>query len=394
MYHPTPFLRRHLGATAGILFLLCCTEPFQPENSGGYESALVVDAKITNEFRKQEVFLSRALRLEADTPRPERNAQVQMIDDQGNTIRFEEASPGSYVSETAFAALPRREYRLQVVTRDTKVYESLPAELPAKNPIDSLYAERIINDDGQDGMAIFVDAYNPEGDSRYYHYDFEETYKIIAPLWRNRRLIIGPAGGLILGPQEREERVCYTTDTSHKLILTNTHTLNEDRIKRFMVRFINRDNYIISHRYSILVKQYILTAGAYNFYETLSTFSSSESLLSESQPGFFNGNIVYVDSPTEKVLGYFTIATVSSKRIFFDYTSFFPGEALPPYVNDCRVYAPSPRDLGFLFLQNQIRYISNNDQPEPGEGPYFIVPRVCGDCTVLGDLEPPDFWVE
>ena len=58
-----------------------------------------------------------------------------------------------------------------------------------------------------------------------------------------------------------------------------------------MVRFINRNNYIISHRYSILVRQFVQSNEAFTFYETLNDLSRNESLFSETQPGFLAGNV-------------------------------------------------------------------------------------------------------
>ena len=49
--------------------------------------------------------------------------------------------------------------------------------------IEDVYAERIINENNSEGMAIFVDSFDPTGNSRYYRYELEETYRVIAPDW-------------------------------------------------------------------------------------------------------------------------------------------------------------------------------------------------------------------
>ena len=164
---------------------------------------------------------------------------------------------------------------------------------------------------------------------------------------------------------------------------------------------INRNNFIISHRYSILVRQLIQSATAYTFFETLSEFSGSQSLFSETQVGFLNGNVFSDIDEDEKVLGYFDIASVSEMRIFFDYEDLFPNEELPPFISSCLESSPpliSPGGARCVLApqveNNIVRYVRPNDSPLFGEGPYIIVPRECGDCTALGQTAIPEFWTE
>ena len=183
--------------------------------------------------------------------------------------------------------------------------------------------------------------------------------------------------------------------------MTNTDGSGEGRVTDFNVQFINRDNFIISHRYSILIKQHVLSREAYSFYEKLQEFSGSESLFSQSQPGFIKGNIFSEDGKNERVVGIFNISSVSEKREFFNYVDFFPEEELPPFVDDCR-----QTNLLFTTLDDRFRLIelikSNSISfsgfifsPEFGTVIGVIhTPRKCGDCNELGSNVAPDFWEE
>ncbi|WP_298794844.1 DUF4249 domain-containing protein [uncultured Allomuricauda sp.] len=389
----------------GIGLITClvnngCVEPFQAEFEN-FESALVVEATLTNELKQQEVFLSRTFEFEEEEPLMESNAQVRVVAG-GNTFVFDEASAGTYVSAQAFAAQPNTAYQLLVTTQDGRSYSSDEVTLSPTTQIDGVRAERIINDDGEDGIAILVDSFDPSGSAKNYRYVYEESYRIIAPDWAPMDLIGDPAGGcgVLKIPKQRDEQVCYTTDLSNEIILTNTTDLEEDRVSNFMVRFLNRNNYIISHRYSILVKQLVHSNIAYTFYERLDEFSSSESLLSETQPGFLQGNMFSNENRNEKVLGFFDVASITEQRIFFNYEDFYPEEPLPPYADPCGQSAPVLINQGGLCVlrpiieANVARFKDDNSIPQVGEGPFFIVPRVCGDCTVLGDTEIPEFWEE
>jgi len=390
-----------------LVFVICiyfygCIDPFEAEFVD-FESALVVEATITNEMKKQQVFLTRTFEFEADGPSAESNANVRVIT--GNvTYEFEETNAGAYVSTQAFAAQPNVAYQLLVDTQDGRSYSSDETVLTPITQIDGVRAERMINDDGEDGMAILVDSFDPTGNSVNYRYAYEETYRIIAPDWTAVDLIGDPENpdscNVVKVPKEKEERVCYATDLSNEIIQTNTSDLKEDRVSNFMVRFINRNNYIISHRYSILVRQFVQSNTAFAFYETLAQFSGNESFFSETQPGFLEGNMKSDQNDEEKVLGFFDVASVTEQRIFFNYTDYYQGEPLPPYVDPCTESAPPLAIMGECFLlpfveeRNAVRFVGDNSSPGNGEGPFFVVERVCGDCTVLGDAEVPDFWVE
>ncbi len=380
-----------------------CIEPFEA-TFPSFESALVVEATLTNEVIPQTIFITRTFEFEKDGPLPESNASVQIVTE-SDTYIFVESTPGIYVSEQAFSARPNVAYQLQIATQDGRTYKSNEMILPAATQIDNVKAERTTNDEGVEGVAILVDSFDPTGGSVNYRYEYEETFKIIAPFWRPKDLEIVPLAEqtelceVRIIPDNRSQETCYATDVSNTIIQTSTTDLSEDRVDNFMVRFIPRDNYIISHRYSILVKQFVQSNAAFAFYETLSQFSGNESLFSETQPGFLEGNVFSEQSRDEKVLGYFEVASVSEHRIFFNYDDLFPGEDLPPYVDPCEFIAPLIRVgeppkcvLSAMVEAGTIGYIDVNDNPAPGEGPFLVTPKVCGDCTEIGSPEPPEFW--
>ena len=375
-----------------------CIDPFEPETIS-FESALVVEATISNEMKTQEIFLSRTFEFEVDGPERESNASVSVSDDQGNIFNFIETDAGTYASSSEFMAMENREYTLNITTSDGRSYSSSTAELPAVTQLDSIYAERIINDDGNEGIGIFADSFDPTGNAQNYRYTYEETFRVIAPRWFNEDFVIqDDSCDFLFTPRDPDTQVCYQTDISTNIIQINTGNLSEDRVNRFMVRFINRNNYIISHRYSILVKQLVQSPASFSFYETLNDFSGSESLFTQTQVGFLNGNLSSDIDEEEKVLGYFEVATVDEQRIFFNYEDLFPNEPLPPYINPCNESAPplsSPAGcvLRPIVAAGTVRFAGANN-PMPGEGPYLTVPTVCGDCTVLGTPEVPEFWTE
>lgn len=449
--------RTNIYGWVALLMVFACVEPFDATSDilsdTSMVGALVVEANITDMETTQKVFLSRMQRVESDStvnveeerlfnvntpiiierglePQFESGANVEIRADNGTVYVFEEADEGTYESSIPFAAMPNVSYQLFVSTSNGEAYESDAMLLPKTSTIENMYAERTVSDSGLDGVGIFVDSTFPTDGDKLLRYAYEETYKIIAPYWtpfdfeiiRDQTEVIYDDLGNIeeilypdvrLVPRAREEQVCFRTDLSTGEVLLNGNRLGGNRAERTMVRFIGVDNPIISHRYSILVKQRGVSRQAFDFYEKLVAFSQSESLFSQVQPGSLEGN-VYSTSGNVPVVGFFDVSTEVSQRLYFNFDDLFPDQPLPPYfgtVNCENPVAPilgnperdgppppqgnCPRPLIEGIELGLVEYYQGNSNP-PGicEGPYFVVPTICGDCNVVGSNVKPDFWID
>ena len=379
--------------------MLGCTEQYVLQTNT-FEDALVIEATITNELKTQQIKISRTYRFEEDAPTFESGAQVYVTDDLDTQYDFEESN-GIYTSTSQFQALPDRSYRLNIITAQGKTYRSDGQILTPSNDLQSVVAS-VKTKNGQRGVAITANSFNPDATSQFYRYEYEETYKIKTPNWDSSIATVvdsSPNDTIVLVTRDDTEiRTCYSTDTSYDIIQTSTVGLSEDRVN-FDFRFISDQNAIISHRYSVLVRQYVQNLEAYTFYKTMKELSSSGSILSQNQPGFFYGNIKSQDNPDEKVLGFFEVASVSSRRIFFNYVDLFPGEDIPPYFVDC-----ASKIFKFCFVSadpecrgNQLLSVVRGQDLLyfDLQGLYYsMVLPPCGDCTTFSSNIVPSFWTE
>jgi len=404
------FMLSKIMTTHRIIFLLNivvlygCVEEIDIVETDQFENYLVVEATLTDQEISQEISLSRTYSLEDNVVPPESNADVKVTDSNGVEYSFEELSPGQYRSAEIFAAQPNINYTLTIRTQNGNLYESREMLLTSVNPIDELFFERDFNENGQEGVSVFVNNYDPLGQSNFYRFKYEESYKVIAPLWTSLDLIDNLAAGVAsyderfeFIPRSTDELICYKTNVSNSIIITNTKDLIEDRLNNFRVLFLNRNDFKIAHRYSILLTQFIQSAEAYTFYQFLSEISESENLLSETQPGFLSGNITSLSNTEEKVIGFFEVVSADTQRIYFNYEDLFSNELLPPYPIQCGIenfYAPLFDQLDEALASRDYKFYLNNDEPEELEGPYFLVPAPCGDCTFYGDSIPPVWWEE
>ena len=389
--------------------MVSCVEEIDIVDDLSFEDAIVIEANISDVLKQQTIALSRSFRFEDEGASPETNAEVRITAKEEKVYSFTESvsAPGLYVSDEFFKAEPGVDYKLFVTTTNGRSYTTPPVQLPQASTIDQVYAEREINSVGTELVSIKVDSYDPTRTSNYYRYEYEETYKIIAPNWIQEEFIIlqDEEGKDLADPgfttRSLDEIECYNTQISNTIIQTSTTELVEDRVSAFPVRQISIDDPKLSHRYSILVRQYVQSLETYSYFDLLNQLSASGGALSQIQPGFLNSNIVSTSDRNEKVLGYFNVSSVSEKRIFFNYEDLFPGEDLPPYFVNCQPYAPEVITLGGTTpLKDQIqaglvKYWKENLPPDVvGPGPYQVVLRECGDCTALGQTDPPEFWTE
>ena len=390
----------------GFLFsLVSCVDPYQLQTSN-YEEAIVIEATITNELKQQEVKVSKTYRLEDDNGNASiTDAEVFVTDNDGIQYNFE-YDTNSYKSTSDFAALPEKQYTLTINTSNGKTYKSTPKKLTTVTQIESVIPIVKTNLDGERGVAITVNSFvDPTNTSKYYRYEYEETSKVTAPLWRPAFAVINPDISIVGHPfielfdRTEEARTCYTPNKSIDIILTNTTNLTEDRVSDFQVRFLNQTDYTIAERYSILVKQYVESLESYTYYRILQELSQAGEVLSPSQPGFIAGNLFSVDNPNEKVVGYFNVSSVSEKRMFFNYTDLFPGEALPAYFDECELiefkycFDPAPavcdgtRLNGIVLNNNLIYYLISGEY-------YTFIKPICGDCTSFSSNIRPEFWID
>ncbi|PKV49619.1 uncharacterized protein DUF4249 [Aquimarina sp. MAR_2010_214] len=393
-----------------LLIQIGCTEPFDIKTID-FENILVVESTLTNELKQQIIKLSRTTTLENLNVVIENNASVTVKASNGNVFNFsQDLTTGEYLSDIEFQALKDVTYTLHITTKEGKNYISSAVTLPPTIEIDSLYSELISKDD-QEGVQVFVNTSDPTKKTKYFKYEYEETYKVVAPFPSsylaeivNFEIINGDEKYDVHTTSRTPEEVCYSTVKSEGILQIATSNLNENEVFRFPIRFMNKNSGMLRDRYSILVKQYVQSPEAYIFYKTIKELGNTESLLSQNQPGYIVGNINMVTNSDEKVLGFFEVSSVTSKRIYFNYTDF--GVEKPPYlIEDCE----SPLRLDYRKTgtkRNEDGSLEPNDRANIRisirrynyqiiyfHHPFYhIIKQECSVCTSISSNVKPDFW--
>src|SRR5690606_36807471 len=134
--------------------------------------------------------LSKATTIDNDAVIAETNATIVVKDDAQNTYTFTENTPGIYISNTQFSAQKNTNYQLFITTSGGETYESNPAKTTSNSTIEAVDVKINKGFSGNDEFELSVSSFDPTGQSKYYRYTYEETYKIIAPYWSPYKIIL------------------------------------------------------------------------------------------------------------------------------------------------------------------------------------------------------------
>ncbi|GLB50958.1 hypothetical protein Y10_33260 [Neptunitalea sp. Y10] len=404
------------------IFLIGCTEPY-PIASEDFEELLVVDASLSDSLQYQTVKLSNSIPLNTESTTYINNAEVWIENSNGDIFNFHQIQTDSiYQSNVTFKAEQNTSYTLHIKTEDGEEYTSTEESTPDPIKIENVFAQAETNDAGAEGIQVYADVTSLGNNNLLNRFEYEETYKIKTP-YRIDSIIsvkdfyfyplndgavhcLDYNYSIELTPVTEETSICYDTNYSNNLILASSQNNDSNNVFNVKIHFIENDNYIISEGYSILVKAYNENYKAYQFYQTTKNMNSENETLSTTQPGFFTGNLVNVNNPNQKIIGFFNVTTTAKKRIFFDYADF--GFNQPSYFSDCLITyfllppaptitldyeiecspeGPSPKDRLYQFITQ------HNFQLKERNGTIYTLWRPeCSNCTTFASNIKPDFW--
>lgn len=359
------------------IMIFGCITKFIPETDEE-QNLLVVEGLITDQPETYTIKLSWSIPIGLNsTIRPLKGCTVKVQDDLGNSYLFtESAISGLYLSDKeTFRGVVGRKYTLQINTNNATSthysYESKQVEMKNVPPIDSLFYEKITIKEKtqysgpQEGCQVYLNTYDPLGKCRFYRWDFLETWEFHLPYTVTNQ-------------------VCWISNTSTDISIRNTSVLAEDRVSRFPMRYISNETDRLSVRYRINVNQYSMNEDEYTYWEKMLKISQDVGGLYDITPSSVQGNIFCVEDPGEQILGFFSVSSKTSKRIYIDET--FRG--LVELYNSCPNDTVYNNEL-IPGLDSYVWVIVDNFMP-----PYKVITTTkgCADCTVRGTTSKPIFW--
>jgi hypothetical protein len=372
-----------------LLFMLLlsvrgCIEPYETEIEEETR-LLTVEGSIIKGEELQTIVISETTSLLDPRFKAVKGCEVRVLDDQFNEFLFDEGEEGSYTRIiTDEQLVPGRQYMLRITTPGGEVYESDYELLNPEAEVDSVYygiEEKLDATSGEDlnGVQFYIDIKASDDVPRFFRWNLDETYEYTASVPISY-FYFNPSFEPFTPDNPYEFYRCWITERVKGLYLSNTINLTTNQKKKIPLHYVSTLSDRMKIRYNLLVKQYTMNEGAYDYWQQNKTATMEGGGLYTGQPDQPLSNLCNVTDSTERVLGYFWASTMTEKRIV----------------------VPRPNDL---MVPDEGCVLTPFD-PMIHKGPFPIYIRIdeksgelltgsqyCFNCTERGgSLEPPDFW--
>lgn len=360
-----------------------CKKSYNPSVINAANNYLVVEGVINNGSDSTIIKLNRTVGVDStQTKNPELNASVKLESNQNDIITLKDAGAGNYVSASMHLNKSEK-YRLRIKTIDNREYLSDFEPVLNTPPIDSV-GFNITNE----GLLIYANTHDPANIVQYFRWDYTEEWEFHAAF--NSLYIVGDTTLKSIRARDASSQIyyCYNGDVSSGIVIASTANLKQAFIYQAPIVSIPKISEKIETEYSILVKQYALTAGAYNFYTQLKKNTENLGSIFDALPSEVSGDFKCISNPKEPVIGYLSINNVPSKRIFV-YKRQLPSTwiAQDPFACVPPILTSDPRVIKIYLLN--LPHI--NLLIDTIGGLYRQSPQ-CADCSIRGNLKPPPYW--
>jgi len=360
-------------------FLSGCLEPYDPPSIASDTNILVVDGFVDSEEHTALVSIKRTLPLTGNAkPAPESNAIVLIEQENGPTYELVEEDSGQYALTGVFTE-PAARVRLHVRTASSKTYVSEFVTIRTTPKIDS-----IVWRPTTDGVFININTHDDTGQTRYYKWDFVETWQYHAEVYSAFKNV---GGTPVFRNSDEYIYTCWKTSPSTNILVGSTVRLTNDIVREFHLTFLPVRSSELSIKYSTIVRQRSISKEEYSFYEQVQTTTEGIGGLFDPQPSAVPGNISCSSNPGEVVLGYFSAGNTQEQTLFLDF------QDLPDYLKK------QPASLGCDEGYKDTNQIGQNDFLGSAvyEGRalvgYTITNAACADCRKKGGVTTrPAFW--
>jgi hypothetical protein len=327
---------------------------------------LIVEGMISNENQSCSVKISYTSKTFNNYQNdPVKDAKVSIYDDLGNSVILvhNKDTAGLYTpTNSNFHGIEGRTYTLKIITSDGKQYLSKPEKILPVVPIYNITyshnpkADKLI----PSGIDIYVDFYDPPIVDNYY-------------LWRTKVISKRVATGIVdsslnspictLAPGDSCKKVtdfnfydytdcfcshvtCWVNYGTNSLVTLSDASVNGSFVKKNKTLF--SPIYWTGNQY-VEVKQFSVSRTCYAFWKRYEQEVNRTGDLYDPQPAPLEGNIYNTDDGTEVVLGYFTVASVATKRLLITNNDLvqagvkFDYLYLSEYIQrgDCRLIWPN-----------------------------------------------------
>jgi hypothetical protein len=375
-----------------------CRKVYTPGEISINHLYLTVDGLINMGANSVSSFkLTRSQKLDDTLPSiPELGAEVsiQSMNGSASYPLKDTGSDGIYISD-ALTLDMTAQYLLSIITSDGTKYISDPVIPKQTPPIDSLNWTAGF-DGAVDSQAvnIYVNAHDPSGNTRFYRWDFTETW---AHESINRTFYLVQNKMIVYVDDTTQHNWhCWTSAPSTNILVGSSDGLSSDIISQAPVNKILQNDPRMDFKYSLLVRQYALDATAYDYWLQVQKQSQSLGGLFDIIPAQLTGNLHNLSQSSVPVYGYVSASSVQQQRIFISNENLPGWKSVPTQKCTQDVFTPDPAQgqsiYGYYNIDPNFTIygfgVNSNGVPT-----QILITPACIDCTFQGGstVKPP-FW--
>jgi hypothetical protein len=365
-----------------VIFACSCRDEYDARVNSMNESFLVVEANLNAGADSTIIRLTRTLKLEDIAKIKAENGALLTVEGKDNTSRTLTGLGNGYYASANLGLIINNEYRLRIHTSDGKEFLSSYVKAKRTPLIDSISWEM---DDR--GLTVYANTHDPGDTTRYYRWDYDETWEIRSLFYSYYVYDNAIAGIRPRNLPAEQVYYCWRYDTSSTIPLANSLNLQNDIIYKAPLKLINYGDDRLSVRYSIQVRQYALEKEAYDFFELMKKNTEEIGSIFSPQPSELKGNITCITDPKEYVLGYVTSSTVEEQRKFIQVPWDFR-------LNNCHLDTTGVNDRDKIrAYYGSGAYVPHDLVFLIGGSAYVGATNFCIDCRLRnGSTVKPPFW--
>lgn len=365
--------------------IYACKEKFNPDINYPNTGYLVVEGFINSGAGSTNIRLSRTVKLTDSARRFENGATVTIEGDNNSRYLMFAAGQGLYT--IGQLNLDRtKKFRLHIRTSAGREYFSDYSQVLATPPIDSVSFTR-----ESAGISININTHDPQNKTRYYTWNYDETWEINARFYPSLKYVRNAQGKVVdvtniypNGARDTTRFRCWQFQSSAEILIGSSIKLTVDQIN-LPVYSIPYGSIKTGILYSTIFYQHALSEKGYDFLQRMKKNTQQVGSIFDSQPSELNSNVHNIADPTEIIIGFVEVSDARELRMYID-----PAKVnLRPYSYSCFEYqVPYNRDsLDYYSYLEPIEFASAG----PGTTVYSVSP-ICADCTLSGTNRRPSFW--
>lgn len=366
-----------------------CIDPYNLPDVDSDKKYLVVDGRVNAQSGEARVRLSLTIPLnDPGAAAFVSGANLEIETSGGMTFQLFEMEPGLYVG---YIYLGEGETcKLLITTPDGNTFESSSERSLVTPAIDSLTYEASLTD----GLTIHVTTHDDNNIAKYYRWEYEETVEYTPPFrtawyydpW-SQQVFFRPGTPL-------DVYYCWKTYPSTNIHIASTKDFSNSIVYKYPIVALAPDSWKHERKYSLLVRQSVISEREFKYWNELKKSTESVGSIFDPQPSRVLGNMRSTSSPSDPVLGYFSVGTYTESRIFI------ARQELPYKIYRGPFDRCDPTQIDTTYL---VDFWANPTFYTLYEGYYNTFGTLigyttgdpeCADCRLLvgGTTQKPDFW--